>query len=63
MQGFDYEKARKILQVPDNFDILAMTAIGKKGLKENLPSELQEKEIPNDRKPLTEIIMEGKFQV
>ncbi|HXT83852.1 MAG TPA: hypothetical protein VN704_05905 [Verrucomicrobiae bacterium] len=39
-----------------------MVAIGKKGLKENLPLELQEKEEPNDRKPLTEISMKGKFQ-
>ncbi|HEY6536265.1 MAG TPA: nitroreductase family protein [Candidatus Nitrosocosmicus sp.] len=62
MQGFDYVKARKILQVSVHFDILAMVAIGKKGLKENLSLGLQEKEEPNDRKPLTEIIMEGKFQ-
>jgi hypothetical protein len=27
MQGFDYEKARKDLEVPDNFDIVAMIAI------------------------------------
>ncbi|MGC1928207.1 MAG: nitroreductase family protein, partial [Candidatus Nitrosopolaris sp.] len=28
MQGFDYEKARKDLEIPDNFDVLAMIAIG-----------------------------------
>jgi nitroreductase len=30
MQGFDYEKARKDLEVPDNFDVVAMIAIGKR---------------------------------
>jgi nitroreductase len=62
MQGFDYEKARKELEVPDSYDVMAMIAIGKRGSKEKLPSKLQEKEIPNDRKPLNEIIMEGKFR-
>jgi nitroreductase len=61
MAGFDYEKARIELLVPDNFDVVAMVAIGKRGLKETLQSELQKLEIPNTRRPLTEIIMEGKF--
>ena len=61
MQGFDYKKARENLNIPDDFDVMAMIAIGKKGLKENLPPNLQEKENPNDRKPLNEIIMEGVF--
>jgi nitroreductase len=62
MQGFDYEKARIDLGIPDNFDVMAMIAIGKMGPKENLPVELQEKEFPNDRKPLKEIVMEGFFK-
>jgi len=62
MQGFDYEKARKDLEIPDSFDIMAMIAIGKKSPKENLPLELQNKEYPSDRKPLSEILMEGKFR-
>ena len=51
MQGFDYEKARVDLEIPDNFGVMIMIAIGKKGPKENLPPNLQEKENPNDRKP------------
>src|SRR5205809_6162005 len=62
MQGFDYEKARKDLEVPDNFDIVAMIAIGKRGPRHHLPPQLQEREYPNDRKPLKEIVMEGQFQ-
>ncbi len=61
MQGFDYEKTRIVLEVPDNFDVMAMIAVGKRGPKEYLSEELQSKEIPNDRKPLPEIVMEGKF--
>jgi nitroreductase len=62
MQGFDYEKARIDLEIPDNFDVMSMIAIGKKGPKENLPLELQNKEFPNNRKPLNEIVMEGTFR-
>jgi nitroreductase len=31
MAGFDYEKARTDLNIPDNFDVMAMIAIGKIG--------------------------------
>lgn len=62
MQGFDYEKAREKLRIPSNFDIMAMIAIGIQGPPENLPPNLQEKEFPNDRKELSEIVMEGVFR-
>jgi len=62
MQGFDYEKARKDLEVPDNFDVVAMMAIGKRGSRNQLPPQLQDREYPNDRKPLNEIVMEGLFK-
>lgn len=62
MQGFDYERARKELGVPDSYDVTAMVAIGKRAPKEKLPLKLQEREFPNDRKPLQEIVMEGSFR-
>lgn len=62
MQGFDYEKARTELGIPADFEVMAMIAIGKRGPKENLPTELQDKEKPNDRKALKDIIMEGTFR-
>jgi len=61
MQGFDYEKARIDLGIPDDFEVMSMIAIGKRGTKENLPAELQDKEKLNDRKPLKDIIMEGIY--
>lgn len=62
IQGFDYQKARENLNIPDNFDVMAMIAIGKRGPIERLPPNLQQAEYPNDRKPLKDIIMEGSFK-
>src|SRR6266508_372815 len=62
MQGFDYEKARLDLSVPDTFDVMAMVAIGKPAPKEILLPEVQQREQASDRKPITEKIMEGKFR-
>jgi len=61
MQGFDYEKIKKDLQIPDSFTVEAMIAIGKPGNKENLPPDIKEKETPSSRKPLKDFISEGKF--
>jgi len=61
MQGFDYEKARNTLKIPDGYKVEAMIAIGKVGKKEDLPQELQEREFPSDRKKINEIAFEGKF--
>ena len=63
MEGFDYDKARKVLEIPDNFDVLAMIAIGKRGKKEDLPEKMQEMESPSTRRPLNEIVIEGKFKI
>lgn len=61
MQGFDYEKAKTVCNIPDDFQVEAMVAIGKPGNKEVLAPELQIKETPSTRKPLSELIMEGKY--
>lgn len=61
MSGFDYEMARQGLNIPKNFQIEAMAAIGKPGKREELLPELQEKEIPSERKAIFEFIFEGKF--
>jgi len=61
MQGFDYDKARTSLNIPDVFQVEAMIAVGKPGKKENIPEDLQEREMPSQRKKLSEIVMEGNF--
>ena len=61
MQGFDYEKARAVLNIPKHFQVDAMIAVGKPGKREDLPEDLQEREQPSDRKPVAEIAIEGGF--
>ena len=41
MEGFDYERARKALRIPDEFQVEAMAAVGKPGPKKLLPEKLQ----------------------
>jgi nitroreductase len=62
MEGFDYERARAELRIPDEFQVEVMAAVGKPGPKEMLPEELQKRESPNDRRRLTESICEGPFR-
>jgi len=62
MQGFDYDRAREVLKIPEGFTVEAMMAVGKPGDKESLPEKLREKEFPSDRKKLSETICEGPFR-
>lgn len=61
MQGFDYESARTVLNIPDGFQVEAMAAIGRPGAKEALPEELQKREMPNNRRKLEQTVCEGAF--
>ena len=61
MAGFDYDKARAVLGVPEEFDILATIALGKRDDISILPPEVQAKEAISPRRALSETIMEGKF--
>lgn len=61
MEGFDYGKAKKDLKIPDDYDVEAMVALGKRASKDVLPKEMQERELPSNRKPLKDIIIEGPF--
>lgn len=62
MAGFDRDKVREVLEVPDDFDILAMVAIGKRGELSDLPEDVQAREKISTRRALEDSIMEGKFQ-
>ncbi len=62
MAGFDYDKARIVLDVPGKYDVVAMFAVGKPGKKEDLPEDIRQKESPSTRKSVSEIVMEGKFK-
>ncbi len=62
MQGFDYDRAKSELHIPDDYQVEAMVAIGRPGKKEDLPAALQERETPSDRKPITDFAFEGIFK-
>jgi len=61
MQGFDYERARTELDIPEGFQVEAMAAIGKPADSSTLSADLREKEAPSDRRPLEQTICEGPF--
>jgi len=63
MAGFDRDKARETLGLPEDFDSVAVIALGKHGDAANLPPELREREKPSGRRPLSETVMEGGFKV
>ncbi|WP_051382187.1 nitroreductase family protein [Sediminibacillus terrae] len=62
MGGFDKEKAREVLNIPEDYAIQAVVAIGYQGEKSGLPENLKEREQPSPRRPLHETIHEGSFQ-
>lgn len=61
MQGFDYDRARAELHVPDDHTVEAMIAVGHPGRREDLPEKYQAIEQPNSRRPLHEIMIAGPF--
>lgn len=62
MEGFDYDKAKEVLHVPDGYTVEAMCAVGKPGNKEDLPEEMQEYENMSDRNPVKDFVLEGSFK-
>jgi hypothetical protein len=63
MQGFDYTRARATLRVPDDYRIEAMAAVGRRGRVSDLEEGFRARETPSGRKPLTEIVCEGAFNL
>jgi nitroreductase len=62
MQGFYYERAQVELEIPAEFRVEAMAAIGRPGKKEGLPIQLQEREEPNTRRKLENTVCNGPFR-
>ncbi|UVH57760.1 nitroreductase family protein [Variovorax paradoxus] len=62
MAGFDVARAAQVLNVPDNFRVETVIAIGRIGDKSVLPPPMQEREQPNTRRPVEELVMEGEFR-
>lgn len=63
MGGFVADTLRASLGLPADVAIEAVVAIGKQGDKASLPEMLQTRETPNDRKPLGELVAEGRWSL
>ncbi|TXK74676.1 nitroreductase family protein [Paenibacillus sp. N3.4] len=59
--GYDKESAREVLHVPSEYELHAVIALGYRGPRESLAEDLQERELPNGRRPLSESIIDGSF--
>lgn len=62
MAGFDAEKLRAAIQLPQGYAIETVVAVGKKGDPAVLPEGVREREMPNDRRPLVDTVAEGVFR-
>ncbi len=62
MTGFDFDKAREVLQIPEGYELQALVALGYRGEKEQLPEALQEREQPSPRRAIEESLFEGGFR-
>ena len=62
MAGFDYERAREVLDVPDEFAVEAMIAVGRPAPAEVLPEPVRAREFPSGRKPVTELAFPDVFR-
>lgn len=61
MEGFDYDRARTELGVPEDHQVEMMIAIGHPGPLEALPERYRGREVPSDRHPLASKIFAGRF--
>jgi nitroreductase len=61
MTGVHVDKAVEVLGIPDGFRLEAAVAVGKIGDKNQLPDNLRQREVPSQRKPLSDFAFNGTF--
>lgn len=61
MEGFDYDRARTIFAIPDEYTVEALFAVGRPASSDILSLELKKRELLSDRKPIAEFVTEGTF--
>ena len=62
MAGIDAEKARKLFNIPADYEAVAGFAIGYPGDPQSLPEELRQRELaPRQRKPLDSFVFTGQW--
>lgn len=62
MAGFSKEMVREVLNIPDNYSIELMIAVGKAADKSLLPEPLRAREAPSHRLALDTLVHEGEFK-
>ena len=61
MEGFDYERAREELGIPQEYAVEAMYAVGKQAPDEELEEQYRLADQPTDRKPIEDFVYKGIF--
>jgi nitroreductase len=61
MGGFDAAALGAAVGLPENHTLHAVVALGHQGRTDILPENLQQREVPNQRRPLTETAFRGRF--
>lgn len=61
MSGFDVEKARTVLRVPEDFGVEIAIAVGRKGDGADLPTGLLQRQKPSARSPVRDFVANGLF--
>ncbi|WNR42269.1 nitroreductase family protein [Paenibacillus roseipurpureus] len=62
MGGFDRDLARQTLNIPNDYAIHAVIAIGYRGPVDALPENLREREVPSSRNEVSTFTYFGKFE-
>jgi len=57
MGGFDMDQARLSFNIPEDYEIITIVAVGKYGNKENLDPKLQTREHPDGRMETEKLIL------
>lgn len=61
MGGFDRNKAQEVLQIPEEYEVQAIIAVGYHDPNVVLSEQLKEREFPSNRNPIEEFVFEGQF--
>jgi nitroreductase len=59
--GFNRDKAREVLGVPEGYSVEVAIAVGRQAERDSLPLDMKEREHPNQRKPVGQFVAEGRF--
>lgn len=63
MAGFDYERARTELNLPDDYEVAAVTALGYVGSPDQLSDDLRQRELETrQRKPLSQLAFTTEWE-